>query len=186
MRYLFARFRDYLAKVLESANAPIVVIGKDRQITVVNRAFLAVTGFSREDFLWTSPVKHLLCWRRDFALAIGGMDESLLPVGPDDYDFPWCMAEAGATFKAVEECLYIYRDHREAFRLTTHLPLAVHTDGIRRILEKHGIDEATIATRLSSSEQSYLRQCLYQSWEDKVEKEATGYDPRDGWRDTYR
>src|SRR5581483_9316653 len=30
-----------------------------------------------DDFFHSSPVKHLLCWRRDLGLAIGGMDESL-------------------------------------------------------------------------------------------------------------
>ncbi len=30
-----------------------------------------------EDFRKGAPVKHLLCWRRDMAIRIGGMDESL-------------------------------------------------------------------------------------------------------------
>jgi PAS domain S-box-containing protein len=46
-----AYLRDYLGKLLDNANAPIVVIGNTRQITVVNRAFLSVTGFEREDLL---------------------------------------------------------------------------------------------------------------------------------------
>ena len=68
------------------------------------------------------PVKHLLCWRRELALAIGGIDESLNSVGPDDYDFPWSMMEAGARFGAIQECLYVYRDHRSV--LPAHDPPA--------------------------------------------------------------
>ncbi len=82
-----------------------------------------VEDVSREHFLTGAPVKHLLCWRRELGLSIGGIDESLNSVGPDDYDFPWSMAEAGARFGAVPECLYVYRDHRSGFRLTTHLSL---------------------------------------------------------------
>jgi hypothetical protein len=96
------------------------------------------------------------------------------------------MADAGAAFLAVPECLYLYRDHREAFRLTTHLPLEVHKRGIRRILEKHGADAAAIEAQLAASEQSYLRQCLYVSRDDKMAKESDGYDPRTGWRERYR
>ena len=90
-------------------------------------------------------MKHLLCWRREKALAVGGIDESLASVGPDDYDFPWCMAERGAVFKAIDEPLYVVRDHRECERLTTHLPLSVHKRDLRRILEKHGVERGSSA-----------------------------------------
>lgn len=46
-RYL----KDYAAQLLDHANALIVVIGRHREIRVVNRAFLALTGRSREDFV---------------------------------------------------------------------------------------------------------------------------------------
>ena len=46
-------------------------------------------------------------------MAFGGMDESLNSVGPDDYDFPWCMAERGAKFMAMGGVsLYIQRSSR--------------------------------------------------------------------------
>ncbi len=155
----------------------------DRSLSGV---YEAKARFSVEDFHWSSPVKHLLCWRREFALAIGGIDESLPSVGPDDYDFPWVMMERGATFRAVRECLYIYRDHRQSYRLTTHLPLTVHRDGIRRILEKHAVPPAIIEQRLAESERSYLQQCLYESEADMQVKQASGHDPRTGWREPYR
>jgi hypothetical protein len=155
----------------------------DRPLSSVYRA---TERFTSADFHWGSPVKHLLCWRRSLALSFGGVDESLPPVGPDDYDFPWCMLERGAVFRAVPECLYIYRDHREGYRLTTHLPLTVHVEGTRRILEKHGVPPHIIEARLKVSGRSYLQQCLYDSPEDQVTKEQSGHDPRTGWREKYR
>jgi O-antigen biosynthesis protein len=132
-----------------------------------------------------APVKHLLCWRRELALEIGGMDESLRSVGVDDFDFPWSMAEHGARFRAIPECLYVFRDHREHFRLTTHLPRSHHKREIARILRKHGVDRATIARRIADAERGYLRQCLYRSRWDRWVKRARGFDVRDGWREPY-
>jgi PAS domain S-box-containing protein len=43
--------RDYLGKLVEHANAPILVIGKKREIRVVNRALLTITGFRREELI---------------------------------------------------------------------------------------------------------------------------------------
>jgi two-component system NtrC family sensor kinase len=52
--------RNNLEKLLDNANAPIVVIGRDRELRVVNRAFLGLTGASRDallgrDFLTLLP-----------------------------------------------------------------------------------------------------------------------------------
>lgn len=142
--------------------------------------------FEMEDFMLASPVKHLLCWRRELALSFGGMDESLNNVGPDDYDFPWTMAEHGARFQAIPEALYLYRDHRDAERLTTHLPLSVHLKEIRRILRKHGATRAEMKAMLARAKSSYLRQCLYRNRADKWLKELIGHEARRGWRETYR
>ncbi len=43
--------RDNLSKLLDHANAPIVVIGRERELRVVNRAFLALTGAARDTLL---------------------------------------------------------------------------------------------------------------------------------------
>jgi GT2 family glycosyltransferase len=140
---------------------------------------------SSADFMRAAPVKHLLCWRREMGLAIGGMDESLNSVGPDDLDFPWSMADAGATFKAVEECLYVYRDHRSSFRLSTHLPLSHHKREIARIMRKHDAPPEAIDAWLHRAERSYLRQCLYRSRVHRLLR--AGRDPAAdrAWREPY-
>lgn len=52
--------RSYLERLLDNANAPILVIGPDRRVRVFNRAFEALTGTSRsevlgQDFLQLMP-----------------------------------------------------------------------------------------------------------------------------------
>jgi Glycosyl transferase family 2 len=138
------------------------------------------------DFLTDAPVKHLLCWRRAKGLAVGGFDESLGSVGVDDFDFPWTMAEQGAVFEAVPECLYVVRDHRQTFRLTTHLTLSHHKRELGRIMAKHGADRVTIEARVARAERTYLRQCLYRSRADKWIQTLRGHDPQVGWREPYR
>ncbi len=110
-----------------------------------------------------SPVKHLLCWRRTKGIEVGGLDEALLPVGPDDYDFPWIMAERGARFKAIKECLYFYRVHDKCYRLMTHLPLEIHTRELDRIMKKHGVPRWRRLISLQRAKWSFLRQCLYRT-----------------------
>lgn len=160
-----------------------IIDEEGRPISSIHRSRPTV---SADDFGASSPVKHLLCWNREKGLAIGGMDESLNSVGVDDFDFPWSMAEQGATFTAIPDCLYVYRDHREFFRLTTHLPLNHHKREIARIMRKHAGDRATIAAAVATAERSYLRQCLYRSRLDQWMKRLRGHDARSGWRERYR
>ena len=139
-----------------------------------------------DTFAAGESIKHLLCWRRELALTIGGMDETLSSVGPDDYDFPWSMAEAGARFGSIPECLYVYRDHRSCYRLTTHLPLRTHVRDTRRILRKHGVPRAEVQRRVAAAREGYLRQCLYTSPFDAWIKRLLRRDPARGWRESYR
>lgn len=137
-----------------------------------------------DDFKF-GPVKHLLCWRRQKALAVGGLDESLSSsVGPDDYDFPWTMAENGARFKAIPECLYHYREHCECYRLTTHVPLTVHRREVARILKKHNVGLLSRMRRLIQMrvEARLGSPYLYRSRLDKWLSELIGYDVRRRWR----
>jgi glycosyltransferase involved in cell wall biosynthesis len=138
------------------------------------------------DFASGSPVKHLLCWRRERGLEIGGIDESINSVAPDDWDFPWRMAEHGAVFRAVSEPLYIFRDHRECERLTTHLPRSVHKREMRRIMKRHGVPRSQIERRIAAAERNFLRQCIYRSKFDRWIKTLRGYDARRGWRLDYQ
>jgi len=139
----------------------------DENDNPISQIYKSKESFSVDDFKLGSPVKHLLCWRKEKALSFGGLDESLNSVGPDDYDFPWTMAENGAAFKAVNECLYLYRNHLKAFRLTTHLPLSVHKKEIERILIKHGVEREIIKKRIAHGEKTYLQECLYNN---KIER----------------
>ena len=139
---------------------------------------LSREGVTLDDFGPKAPVKHLLCWRRAKGLSFGGMDESLNSVGPDDFDFPWTMAEHGAVFRAIPDCLYLIRDHRACFRLTTHVPRSVHASEIRRILRKHGVGTLTTERSVLRARRGYLRQCLYRSRLDRWIRERTGLAPR--------
>jgi GT2 family glycosyltransferase len=157
----------------------IVVDECDTPISSVHRS---KEHFRLADFHWGSPVKHLLCWRREKGLAIGGIDESVLKA-QDDYDFPWSMAEHGATFKAVEECLYLYRNHCECPRLTTHRPLSITKRGIRGILKKHGVGLLRRWFIVTSMHWrgALGKQCLYRNRLDRWIMERLGYDDRNRW-----
>jgi glycosyltransferase involved in cell wall biosynthesis len=126
--------------------------------------------FTISDFKEYGPVKHLHCWKVQSALQIGGMDESFGLHGGDDYDFPWCMAEAGFSFKTIPECLYYYRDHRKGYRLTTHVPLETQIQEICKILRKHGLSEQEIQQQIQKRKKTYLRQALYKTEADRIAK----------------
>lgn len=152
----------------------------------LSTVYKACDSFNLADFKNYGPVKHLHCWKVESALAIGGMDESLGPHGADDYDFPWSMAEAGCSFKAVAECLYYKRDHREHYRLTTHIPMETQLEELRKIWRKHSMTEKEIEYQTNVRRDGYLRQALYVDEEDKKRKDREGYDIRQGWRLNYR
>jgi glycosyltransferase involved in cell wall biosynthesis len=153
-------------RVIGAEDEPVTGVLRSRDVTRL------------EDFGPSPPVKHLLCWRRAKALAVGGMDETLNSVGPDDFDFPWTMAEHGAKFRAVPDCLYLYRHHHACFRLTTDLPRSVHLAELRRIMRKHGMGRLAIARHLLEARRTYLRQCLYRSPLERWVRERARLRPR--------
>jgi glycosyltransferase involved in cell wall biosynthesis len=158
----------------------IIVDETDKPISPI---YPSKETFRISDFKWGSPVKHLLCWRREKGLSIGGIDESMLKA-QDDYDFPWIMAESGATFKAVKECLYYYRNHLECERLTTHRPLTVTKRGIRKILKKHGVG---IFSRIWIVEKMRIcgslgQQCIYRNRLERWIKKKLQFDSRRRWK----
>ena len=103
-----------------------------------------------------SPVKHLLCWRRKKALAVGGMDEELTLHGCDDYFFPWKMAGSGCCFKAIKECLYYYRVHHDFHRLTTHVPVKEQVETIKKGFKKHDVSEAETNEYIKKALKTYI------------------------------
>lgn len=154
----------------------------DETDATISSVYYSKERFSLQDFPWGSPVKHLLCWRREKGLSVGGIDESILKA-QDDYDFPWTMAENGATFKAVRDCLYYYRNHCECERLTTHRPLTLTTRGMRGILRKHGVGilRRTLIINRMRINGSIGKQCLYRNSLERWIKEKIGYDVRRDW-----
>ena len=148
----------------------------------ITEIFEAAESFELNDFKIRGPVKHLHCWKVESALQIGGMDESLGLHGADDYDFPGCMAEAGYLFKAIPECLYYYRDHRHAYRLTTHVPLEKQVIELKKIIKKHGMTAPEIEAEIERRSHTYLKQALFLNEDDKKKKESENYDIREGWR----
>ena len=154
----------------------------------ISSDYLPNRRVTREAFVESSPVKHLMCWRARRGLACGGVDETLENFGSDDYDFPWTMFEHGAVFTPIQRALYLFRDHREAFRLTTHVPRSVQVRTLRRILDKHGVGPRETRRRIRSARRSYLRQSLFRNPLDRWLRTSIGLKPRpgQGWREPYR
>ena len=139
-----------------------------------------------EGFAEGSPVKHLLCWRVALGRSCGGVDETLDNFGSDDYDFPWTMLEHGAVFHAIQAPLYIFRDHRDGYRLTTHVPRSQQREGLARIFEKHRVPRNVASRRVREATRSYLRQSLFRNPAHRWILERVGFDPQRGWREPYR
>ena len=87
---------------------------------------------------------------------------------------------------AIPECLYYYRDHREHFRLTTHVPLDRQVSELRKIWTKHGLTDGEIESQIERRTRGYLQQALFRDEQDRIKKEASGFDPHQGWREPYR
>ena len=156
----------------------------DENGSPVGPVLRARESFDLYDFKNFCPVKHLHCWKVKSALDIGGMDESLGLHGADDYDFPWCMAEAGFSFQAIRECLYYYRDHRAHYRLTTHVPLNYQIYELKKIFIKHDLDEKEIMDQIERRKKGYLRQALFTDDEDKrIKQKDLQRVMRKGWRE---
>ena len=84
-----------------------------------------------------SYIGHFLLLRRDKVLSIGGVDEKIGNVGPDDFDMIWTLLEADASVIVVEDKLYCCRDHT-GVRLTLRSK-ADQVRDLEKILDKHGV-----------------------------------------------
>ncbi len=144
---------------------------------------LSKANFRLEDFKKGSPVKHLLCWRKEKGLAVGGIDETIYKA-PDDYDFPWTMAEHHAEFKAIHECLYYHRNHCEYYRKTTHIPASVATSDILKTLKKHGVGifERHFIVWRKWKKGGLGKQSIYRNKLDRWVRGKLGLDARGSWK----
>jgi glycosyltransferase involved in cell wall biosynthesis len=138
------------ADVFHSSRLIINELGK-----VIGRR-LVVDRFTSSDWVEGSVVKHLICFRRERALSIGGVDETLGLHGADDYDFPWCMAEAGFSFVPISEPLYWYREHNNGFRLTTHVAPELQASELEKIFRKHGVSQREIERQIQKRMEFYV------------------------------
>lgn len=145
-----------------------------------------VTPITRESFFAGSPIKIPFCWRVTVGLGCGGVDETLNNFGSDDWDFPWTMFDHGAVFHPVDVPLYRVRDHREGYRLTTHVPRSVQRKELARILGKHGVSRRDIRKLTRYATRGYLRQSLFRNRLHRWILETLGVDARRGWRERYR
>jgi hypothetical protein len=136
-----------------------------------------------KSFVTGSPVKHLMCWRVKTGLACGGVDETLENFASDDWDFPWTMMDHGAAFEAIPRALYVFRDHREAYRLTTHVPRSVQRRTLQRILTKHGVSRVKAWWLSWEAQRKFMRQSHFVNPAHRWLKERVGYDSRRGWRE---
>lgn len=135
----------------------------------INDTMLSVDHFTLDDFkIEGSRVKHLLCWRREKSIAIGGFDEEVALHGCDDFDFPWSMAQAGCKFKAIKECLYYYRPHHDFERLTTHVPIEKQIEILRKIFKKHKISKEETENYIKKAFFSYLVEDKVLSFERSI------------------
>jgi glycosyltransferase involved in cell wall biosynthesis len=157
----------------------------DENNKYLSTVYKPIKSFKAQDFQNGGIVKHLHCWKVQAALQIGGIDENLGAHGADDYDFPWCMAEAGFKFQAIYDCLYYYRDHRNHERLTTHVPLESQINELKKIFIKHKMAHELIHHQIELRKNSYLKQALFINDNDKKIKKSQGFDAKNGWRESY-
>jgi PAS domain S-box-containing protein len=62
--------KDYLAKILDQAAAPVVVINRDRAVVVVNQAMELQTGRNRDDFLGKDLISFVADTERERLTAV--------------------------------------------------------------------------------------------------------------------
>ncbi len=160
----------------------------DEQDQVISSVLYRKPFDSLDRFKSGSPVGHLLCWRRATGLAVGGIDESIIR-GPDDYDFPWTLAEYGASFMPVNESLYLMRNHCRIHRLTTHTPRTRIKRDLRKILKKHGVGpfERWRIVHRKCTKGTAGNQAIYRSTLDRWLCKILGIDGKTRWKpQTYR
>jgi len=115
--------RDYLSKLLDNANAPIMVMGKRGEVRFANRAFLAITNFRREELLGEDWLNFLPEPERQRVLpmyidALRGESASNIEVRLPRRDGTFAKVSVNtasimSTDGEVEGVIYLYRDITE-------------------------------------------------------------------------
>jgi hypothetical protein len=82
-------------------------------------------------------LEHFFLFKRQALCAVGGVDEMVGDVGPDDFDLIWTLLERGADVALVPEPLYVYRDH-DGIRLSTR-PVRDQLTDLAKVLDKHNV-----------------------------------------------
>ena len=98
-------------------------------------------------------LEHFFLFRKQALLDVGGVDEDIGLVGPDDYDLIWTLLEWGRSVDVVEDRLYNYREHGGE-RLTLR-PLELQQVDLEKILNKHGVTGAEGRRLLRAQRQAY-------------------------------
>ena len=127
--------RDYLSKLLDHANAPILVMGKLGEVRLANRAFLAVTSFHRDEVLgkqWMSflpDTEQRRLWPV-YINAMRGEPATNVEVKLPRRDGSFAQVAVNAASIAgpdgeIEGVMYIYRDVTELRELQDQI---IHTE----------------------------------------------------------
>jgi two-component system, NtrC family, sensor kinase len=127
--------RDYLSKLLDHANAPILVMGKLGEVRLANRAFLGLTAFHREDVLgkqWMSflpDAEQRRLWPV-YINAMRGEPATNVEVRLPRRDGTFAQVSVNAASISgpegeVEGVMYIYRDVTELRELQDQI---IHTE----------------------------------------------------------
>lgn len=99
---------------------------------------------------------HFFLFRREAAVAAGGLDESIGDSpGIDDYDFIWTLLERGASVALADRPLYNLRIHGGE-RLTMR-DAATQLRTLERIFDKHGFTGAARERRLREQARWFCR-----------------------------
>ena len=116
-----------------------------------------------------SYLEHFFLFKKEALLDVGGVDETIGLVGPDDYDLIWTLLELGASVAVVAEPLYNYRDHEtEIDRLTLRAYQDKRVD-LEKILDKHGVIGEERETILEKQRISHFARFEGRSTEPQVE-----------------
>jgi len=102
-----------------------------------------------------SYLEHFFLFKKQALLDVGGVDESIGLVGPDDYDLVWTLLERDLSVSVVSERLYNYRGH-SGERLTLR-PYEDQRIELEMILDKHHVIDPERSQILEAQRRLHLQ-----------------------------